>query len=457
MVSLALLTLLVAFTPVHLSSAATQLIANVSGDPQSSSDAHAAVSGSHVYVVWTSSKPSGSDILFRSSVDNGYTWGPVANLSADSGKSFNPRIKAVGDNVYVTWADNSIGKDEVMLKVSRDFGQTWTAPLDLSNTPAPSRHERITGSGQNLYVAWVENVGKNNEVMFTTSKDAGTTWTKPQDLSDSVNDSENIRLLNSGNSVFVVWMDDSPGSFQIFTRSSIDGGTNWSPAVNLSMDSGNAVAPDLGVQANGTSVRVYITWQDDSSGVNEVLFKSSPDSGATWSQPIDLSNSPGSSVNPVIQTQTVGTLFKVYVSWTDTSTSSKNALFAVSSNGGSTFGTPVSLGSDSIASAGTRLLAQPHSVLVAWSDSTPGNRDVFLATSLNFGATFAPSVNLSSDPGSSTQMSFSDNDNGQGPTFVVWTDSTTGQGDIYVQLIPVLADSINPMHVPVHFQPGRLS
>jgi uncharacterized protein (DUF736 family) len=425
---------------------------NVSNDPQASSDGHVAVSGNHVYVVWASNDSSSSEILFKASPDNGVTWNPTMNLSADSGKSLTPRVKAVGSQVLVFWTDNSPGKNEVYFRTSHDYGQTWAHSTDLSNTSSPSSHFRILVTGSHVYAAWVEKQSHNNQVVFTSSDDSGQTWTQMAVLSTNVNNSENIRLGAFSSDIFVMWNGNSTGHFQVFLRSSSDWGETWNHPENVSNDAGNATIPDFRVQAVGSSVYLYAVWQDDTPGINVIMFSASLNLGATWASPKQLSSSLGSSLNPSIDALPVASKPNVAISWAFKPGGGTYALFSMSSNAGATFSQPVSLGSSLVASGGVRMLVQSHGILLAWIDSASGNNNPYLRVSQNFGITFGSTINLSGDSGTSSQVSLSDNYLGSGSVYVVWTDSSTGNGDIYIQRLASSDDSMNASQLPVPIQ-----
>ncbi len=70
-----------------------------------------------------------------------------------------PAITVSGVNVYVAWQDFStspIGADsEIFFAASIDGGNTFSAPINLSNNPPTlSRFPSIAASGNNVYVVW---------------------------------------------------------------------------------------------------------------------------------------------------------------------------------------------------------------------------------------------------------------------------------------------------------------
>ena len=90
-----------------------------------------AASADNVYVIANGAETyenltSPSDIFIRTSNDNGQTFSEDINVSNSTGmESTRAEIQASGDNVFVTWWDNSDGKDQPMIRISNDGGQTF--------------------------------------------------------------------------------------------------------------------------------------------------------------------------------------------------------------------------------------------------------------------------------------------------------------------------------------------
>jgi hypothetical protein len=54
--------------------------------------------------------------LFRTSGDNGITFGNIQNLSNNPGRSSDPMIVSSGNSTYVVWQDNSSGNYEILFR-----------------------------------------------------------------------------------------------------------------------------------------------------------------------------------------------------------------------------------------------------------------------------------------------------------------------------------------------------
>jgi hypothetical protein len=92
-----------------------------------------AVSGNNMYVAWWGNGTGNFDIMFKASNDNGQTFGDKINLSNSTGiNSTRAEVEASGNNVYVSWWDTVNGKDQPMMSISHDGGQTFGKPLILT-------------------------------------------------------------------------------------------------------------------------------------------------------------------------------------------------------------------------------------------------------------------------------------------------------------------------------------
>jgi hypothetical protein len=104
---------------------------------------------------------------------------------------------------------------------------------------------------------------------------------------------------------------------------------------------GKAVIAGLDVKRKAAPIatsgdnNVYIAWWSNKTGNDEVMFKASTDSGKTWSNKINLSNTPNSESQDV---EIAASGNNVYVTWWERNQTSNEPVMRVSNDKGKTFG-----------------------------------------------------------------------------------------------------------------------
>jgi ethanolamine utilization microcompartment shell protein EutL len=285
----------------------------------------------NVYVVWEDTAFGGStEIIYRRSTDGGADFGSTINLSNNEGSSFVPAIIATENNVYVVWADDSLGNFEIFYKKSTDGGASFGSTINLSNNEGNSFRPAIAASGNNVYVVWNDITTGNAEILYKRSTDGGATFGSTINLSNDPRDSVLPAIAALGNVVHVVW---EAVSGVVYTRST-DGGATFGSTINLGNIGGS---PDISASGNN----VYVMWVGSSFGNGEIFYRRSTDGGATFGSTINLSNNAGLSVNPAVA------VFEsnVYLAWQDQDSISgdNEILYRKSIDGGSNFGNTVNL------------------------------------------------------------------------------------------------------------------
>ena len=95
-------------------------------------------------------------------------------------------------------------------------------------------------------------------------------------------------MATSGNNVYVVWPSNQTGILEIVFRASSDNGQTFTDKVNLS-NTPNVDSIDPEITASGN--HVYISWWEDyGNGTRVPLFKASNDNGITFGSVLSLSD-----------------------------------------------------------------------------------------------------------------------------------------------------------------------
>jgi hypothetical protein len=224
-----------------------------------------AVRGQDVYVAYNAVQK----IYASVSHDGGLTWAMnrvVSNTNSTLGWSL-PGGGAVDSRgtAYFAWegyTQNGGAKGPVYIYVSRseDGGVTWTVSrVDTSQAPRSCAGcgwaywgpgtALAADAGDNLYLLYNANrASRDPDRMFLSrSTDHGKTWSAPADVSLAPAGSNNLfPAIAAGGpgDVRVAWMDDRNGfddgqnsgnqRWNVYYRSSTNGGSTWSPETQLS-------------------------------------------------------------------------------------------------------------------------------------------------------------------------------------------------------------------------------
>lgn len=216
-----------------------------------------AVRGSTIAVAYNAVQK----IYASVSHDGGQTWTThlINNGSTQQGWSLGggAGIDSQG-NIYFTWAgytQNGQAKGPVNLFVteSRDGGQTWTlTPIGVSGAPYPctncgfaflgAQMTMAIGSDDSVYLLYNSTVDQSDyaaeRIYFVKSTNHGTSYSARQDVSLASPGIEHcfpaITKGAGGGDVRIAWTDTRTGSWNLFYRSSGDGGVSWGGETQVS-------------------------------------------------------------------------------------------------------------------------------------------------------------------------------------------------------------------------------
>lgn len=263
------------------------------------------MSGGHfngsVYVVWSYDhggtcgfdNACQQNLAFSRSSDNGATFSPVQWVGGSAPFCSNPAtgrapdsrvcdgalgaIPAILPNGMLAVAFDymdvmSTGKIPTRLAVvtSRDGGAHWAAPTliatiaDISGVFPPNRYRVASLPAfaadpmQNkLYIAWADKSRGDADILFSSSSDAGQTWSKPIRVNDDAASSGanqfQPQLAVAPNGVVTVSffdtrLDHMERLIDVYLAQSVDGGASFLPNVRVTTQSWN---PDVDAPVDG--------------------------------------------------------------------------------------------------------------------------------------------------------------------------------------------------------------
>jgi hypothetical protein len=230
--------------------------------------------------------------------------------------------------------------------------------------------------------------------------------------------------VDSAGNIFIVWEDDTDTNANILFSRSTDGGVTFSTPKSVSDTSGTSFNPRIAVDAHAA---INVVWEDDSPGNLDVFFSRSTDGGTTFSSPIDLSADAADSANPQVATDAAGNIFVV---WENDTAGALGILFSRSIDGGLTFSAPVFLSANMGGSVSPQMLVDlVGNINVVWEDDSVGAADISYSRSANSGISFSIPKSLSRNVGSSVNAQIAVDLVGN--INVVWENNSPGNFDVF--------------------------
>lgn len=144
-----------------------------------------AASRNNVYVTYQENGENDvhPNVFFRMSQDGGTIFDNILQLNNPEHMGANPLVAASGNNVYVAWMDQKDyqSPSQVLLVKSTDGGNTFSSPVVLNNNTENSGIQQLFASGNNVYVLMIDELKGNTVVRlsFRASHDNGTTFENP--------------------------------------------------------------------------------------------------------------------------------------------------------------------------------------------------------------------------------------------------------------------------------------
>jgi hypothetical protein len=202
-----------------------------------------------------------------------------------------PTLAALRDTVYAAWVDFRNYNWDVFLARSDDGGATWGANVRVDDFPDLERlNERpVIGLDRRgpAHVLWTDLRARepDTNVFHACSDDRGASFTPSRQLDDSKvgfdpdtdtpTNQWHPALAVDGRRLFVAWQDNRLGNNDVFFTTSTDGGATFARSERVD-DTGaggsEQTRPSLAVTGHGAKRRCYVVWEDDRNGTSDVYL-----------------------------------------------------------------------------------------------------------------------------------------------------------------------------------------
>jgi hypothetical protein len=343
--------------------------------------------------------PARAEILVRRAEERAAVF-EEHRVSVDDGHTQNETAIATDQNTVLA-AFHTYTDTALLIAIARsiDGGHNWlTSTVSGSHTNLTDPCVQAAGGGRwhLSYIASGGVGGSDFDVFVRTSTDGGATFGAPVAVTNDSNFDDKPYMAARGSDVLVAYADFGVSPAKVHAVRSTDGGATFDHDTILANNSvgGNGACPVI--DASG---RFYVFWRD--SFQDSLWVSKSTDRGVTWSADRGIAemfplpstlpggfrivNLPSAAADPL-----TGSLVVV---WNDQRFGNPDIAATRSTDGGTTWSAPVRVNDDagSTAQFFPWISFDPHgSAHVAWYDRREDGFkiDVYHARSVDLGATF---------------------------------------------------------------------
>jgi hypothetical protein len=417
-------------------------IKDLSIDATDAHDPQVLVSGSNIYAIWVDFVTGNDDIYFKRSIDRGASFGDTINLSNNPGDSYNFKVSLSGNYIYIVWQDETLsinGTDDIFFKRSTDGGASFGDTINLSNDTGDSTDSDIASSNDGgTYVVWRDDTAGTEQILFQRSSNNGASFETglSEHLTLSNNTVKNIdaiepQIASDKSNVYIIWSQGNfdQGLTDVFFKRSTDGGAAFDDMINLSNNPNSQTSlPTIALLDND----VYTVWSDGPFNNGEVYYMNSADGGASFGDTINLSNDTGDSIRPEIAVSDSN----VFIAWQNQAMKGDNVFFKRSTDSGASFGDTLNLSNNQGNSTNPEFsVNSSSSIYTVWQNQASNNKthDIFFKRSTDSGASFGDTLNLSNNPGDSIDPDITSANDGS--AYIVWTDNYKGRSKVFFRVL----------------------
>ena len=304
-----------------------------------------------LFVGWKEADTSdgvGVRVGFSRSLDGGATWSPNILMDRMYRSQSDPWL-ALDDSgrLYfgrLEFSEALLQNQGVVVSRSGDGGASWGAPSDADDLPlAFVDKSSLASDGALLYAGYTALIatGRTPEanIRVATSSDGGHSWSASVPVSDRATTNPLGVVLSAapGGVVHAAWWD--PGSGNVLSDRSVDGGRTWRSDSRVNPLPGSASGSSVNTWALPlpsivTTPRgdVLLAWTEGIGADLDILVSRSDDSGNSWGKPVRVNDdtSGREQWQPALAVGPDGT---IHIAWLDNRTGNYNVFYATSKDG----------------------------------------------------------------------------------------------------------------------------
>jgi len=312
----------------------------------------------------------------------------------------------------------------------RAFGKN--AAVSTLGGYADSKPVTACDSAGNRWVAWQAGTAGSRDIYVAKQPAGASVFQTPLRITADLYDQCNPALaLSATGTVYVVWQDNRNGNWDLYASICADGATF--KEVRVTNSSRNEINPAIAVDRQSPA-RVYVAWQDDRNGNQDIYVASSTTAFATATIARVTSNT-ADQLDPAVAVDASNV---AYLFWTDLRNGSAD-LYAAASNSSGNAGGWVNVPVVTGAAEQTQpaVAANAAALHLLWVDTSRGNKDIYYAVLNGLPTSPVPGINIIDDTSGADQTAPAIVCGADQKVFACWTDArhasnTDTDTDLYV-------------------------
>ncbi|MBU4274110.1 MAG: glycoside hydrolase, partial [Planctomycetes bacterium] len=235
-----------------------------------------------LWVVWDSDRSGNRDLWYKTSLNSGASWSAATRLTDHQESDLCPSIMETSDgDIWVTWYSNRTGNWDIFYRHTSDSGSNWSSDEQLTTDALWDMEPSITEAADNsIWITWCSYRAGNWEVWARSTSNGGTSWSDPIRITtnNAWDYDPTIMVANDG-TFWIVWYSERSGNRDLWYKTSANGVT-WSAATRLTTDAGADQNPSVTQTGDST---IWVAWHSNRDGHTDIWYKSTSNGGTTWS------------------------------------------------------------------------------------------------------------------------------------------------------------------------------
>ncbi|MFN8670969.1 MAG: peptidylprolyl isomerase [Candidatus Sericytochromatia bacterium] len=219
----------------------------------------------------------------------------ISNISGTSGLAKNSSIVVDSSGIpHVVWESKtaSLPKFEDYYTKYDNTTETWNSSTKVTTAAAtdivPKSPSVTVDSVGNTHLVFL-----HGRVLYYSKADSTGTWTPPTQLANLTATENVVKIVCTINSIHIVWTNNN----DVWYSYSTDSGDTWRNAENISNTPNTKTTnPSLAVD---TLDIPYVTWEESTLGAHNIYY-SRKDTSVSWQSPKMVSDTNAYAMNPSI-------------------------------------------------------------------------------------------------------------------------------------------------------------